>query len=425
MLSRKAAISSLVIIVLGGALGTSGTILWHKSLKREESIASIQINSVLVPTKPLNTDNQNDPNISTGDNSETNIGSTGDNSETNIGSTGDNSETNIGQMQAKYIKEQLDHDQILLDSSNEKNEPLPDKNIKVHKKTAQESIFQPTHVENSTHPRSSAIDKNTNNNIQNTANIPASDVQMWQINAVKMLEIPIGSYVAVVIDDAGVDRKRTRQAMALVGPLTFSFLPYAHSINQQIDNAKRAGHEVLAHIPMEPLNSLLDTGPNSLNTGLTDQEIKDRLDWALSQTPGVVGINNHMGSLFTSDARGMKLVMGELRRRGLLFLDSRTTPRTLGAKLARLYQVPFAVRNVFLDHNADLDSIHGQLEELEALAKRRGYAVAIGHPKDTTIEALAQWLPVVAEKGLVLVPISVVVAKSNGRPMNFVKLSNN
>ena len=94
-----------------------------------------------------------------------------------------------------------------------------------------------------------------------------------------------------------------------------------------------------------------------------------------------------------------------------LFLDSRTTAKSVGHKLAKIYHIPFAERNVFLDHNSTPASISKQLLELEAIATRKGYAVAIGHPRENTIKALSQWLPIIAEKGLTLVPISAIIRK--------------
>lgn len=407
MLGKKTAIYILVIVLLGGAFGIGGASLWYQTPNRDDSLASIKITDVLVHKKQSKTFQRNEPVVPTNKNS------------------GTHEETPDKAPEVEFTEKQPDQRRKFLIPSNEKSELVAETNLSAREEFIPETIFEPRPVKEHTHLYAKSTNNNAFGSRHTDLRYPTSDAKNWQINAVKIVNMPPGSHVAIVIDDAGVDQKRTRQALALTGPLTFSFLPYARSLDRQINNAKSAGHEVLAHIPMEPLNSALDTGPNALNTDLTDQEIKYRLDWALSQTPGVVGINNHMGSLFTSDVRGMKLVMGELRRRGLLFLDSRTTPNTLGAKLAHLNQVPFAVRNIFLDHHDNLDFIYGQLEELEAFAKRQGYAVAIGHPRDATIEALAQWLPVIAEKGLVLVPITTIAAKRIEMRQNTVKLSTN
>lgn len=257
------------------------------------------------------------------------------------------------------------------------------------------------------------------------ASIPKSPVQNWRKNALAMKEVPPGPQIAIVIDDAGVDRRRTSQVIGLTGPMTISFLTYATKLEPLIKSARDAGHEIMLHVPMEPGNTKIDPGPKVLATALTDEEIIERLEWGIKRVPGVIGINNHMGSRFTQDERGMRLVMEVLRRHGLMFLDSRTSTKSVAASTAKLYEVPYAIRNVFLDHEPKLEVIQKQLQHLERAAQRNGYAVAIGHPRDSTIEALAQWLPVVAEKGFVLVPLSAIIAKREGIPQLAVRLDTN
>ena len=251
--------------------------------------------------------------------------------------------------------------------------------------------------------KASEVAKRINPNINK---IPQPSIPLWKINAVKLSEEMPGPKIAIVIDDAGIDRKRTKFAINLTAPLTFSFLTYGSQIQKQVEVARQAGHEIMCHIPMQPIDPKVDPGPNVLSTDLTGEEIRRRLEWGLSNVTGIVGINNHMGSKFTNDVRGMSLVMEELRRYGLLFLDSRTTSQTVGAEVARLYQVPFAVRNVFLDHENDLKSIRKRLLELESIARKNGFAIAIGHPRPNTIKALSQWLPILPEKGFILAPVS-------------------
>jgi hypothetical protein len=122
-----------------------------------------------------------------------------------------------------------------------------------------------------------------------------------------------------------------------------------------------------------------------------------------------MGLNNHMGSRFTRDARAMRPVLEELAGRGLLFLDSRTSGASVGADLARRLGVPSTGRDVFLDNEIDARAIRAQLIELERVASRRGSAVAIGHPHDATIDALAQFVPEMMGRGMQLVGVSAVV----------------
>ncbi len=216
--------------------------------------------------------------------------------------------------------------------------------------------------------------------------------------------------IALVIDDMGVDRKRSARVIGFKGPLTLSFLAYADDLGTQTAAAAAAGHELLVHVSMEPDSATVDPGPNVLMSGLGADELRRRLRWGLSRFEAYVGVNNHMGSRFTADAAGMTVVMEELKRRGLLFLDSRTTDRTVAAAQARRAGVPFVERNIFLDHVNDVATVQARLAELERLARRTGFAVAIGHPRDATLTALQAWLEEVEGRGFVLVPLTAIVA---------------
>ena len=215
--------------------------------------------------------------------------------------------------------------------------------------------------------------------------------------------------ITVVLDDLGVDRKRTARAIGLPAPLTLSFLTYASGLERQAASARDSGHELLVHVPMEPVGKNVDPGPNVLEIGMDSDVIRQRLDWGLNRFSAYVGVNNHMGSRFTANRDGMAVVMAELKRRGLLFLDSRTTGATVGPALAREYQVPLAQRNVFLDNVNTIAAVNARLEETEELARRRGFAVAIGHPRDATLKALEKWLAALPERGFVLVPLSAII----------------
>lgn len=220
--------------------------------------------------------------------------------------------------------------------------------------------------------------------------------------------------IAIVIDDMGVDKKHSSQAMDLQGPLTLSFLTYATDLEHQTERARAKGHELMLHVSMEPGSSTVDPGPNALLTELSNEELHRRLNWGLDRFSTYVGINNHMGSKFTSDSESMKVVLAELKRRGLLFLDSRTSGKTVGAKLAREMGVPVAERNIFLDHENSIEAVNKQLLQVEKMARRKGLAIAIGHPREATIKALKPWLQEIEAKGFRLVPLSTVVSLTGG-----------
>jgi polysaccharide deacetylase 2 family uncharacterized protein YibQ len=171
----------------------------------------------------------------------------------------------------------------------------------------------------------------------------------------------------------------------------------------------------MVHVAMQAQSRSVDPGPDVLLRDIEPDEILARLTRVLGKFDGYVGINNHMGSLFTADRPGMQIVLGELKRRGLLFLDSRTGPHSVGGEISRGLHLPYAERDVFLDNDLTAASVLRQLSEVERIARARGHAVAIGHPRDGTIEALAKWIPEAKARGFVLVPISTIVRDNIAR----------
>ncbi|ANC93073.1 divergent polysaccharide deacetylase family protein [Azospirillum humicireducens] len=237
---------------------------------------------------------------------------------------------------------------------------------------------------------------------------PPGNAALWRKNALPA-EVPQGRpMIAIVIDDMGLDRKRSTRMAGLRGPLTLSWLPYARDLQVQARAARANGHELMLHMPMEP-SVMADPGPNALLVSLDRGEIVKRARAALDSFDGYVGVNNHMGSRFTADRAALAPVLAELHRRGLLWLDSRTTPNSAGIGLAREMKMPWVGRDIFLDNQETVAAVKAQLAKTEQVAKRQGYAVAIGHPHDATIDALASWLPEVQKRGFVLVPVSAVV----------------
>jgi polysaccharide deacetylase 2 family uncharacterized protein YibQ len=236
-----------------------------------------------------------------------------------------------------------------------------------------------------------------------------SDEPAWIANAVPTAPPDGRPEIAVIIDDAGVDRVHTGVAIRLKGPLTISFLPYAGDLAGQVRAARAHRHEVMLHVPMEPNGPFAEPEPYLLRARQGSNEIQRRLARDLDALPGIVGINNHMGSLFTSDPHALAPVMEELARRGLLFVDSRTTARSLAQESAQAHGLPNAGRDVFLDHYEGQAEVRKRLLETERVARRQGYAIAIGHPRAATLAELALWIDEVESKGYRLVPVSAIV----------------
>jgi hypothetical protein len=215
--------------------------------------------------------------------------------------------------------------------------------------------------------------------------------------------------IAIVLDDLGVDRRRSARAIDLPQPITLAFLPYATDVDIQAKRARGLGHELLVHVPMQPHGVDADPGPHALDMTLGADEVRRRLSWNLKQFDGYVGLNNHMGSRFTESAPGAALVAEAVASHGLMLLDSVTSARSALGAGGRDAGVPTVVRDVFLDNTDSTDEVRKRLAQTEEVARRTGTAIAIGHPRDATLEVLTPWLVDVQTRGFVLVPLTQVL----------------
>jgi len=221
--------------------------------------------------------------------------------------------------------------------------------------------------------------------------------------------------IAIVIDDVGLDIKRSQRATDLPPGVTLAFLPYSHNVAAQAKAAAAKGHELMVHLPMEPQGMRANPGPNYLGVNHTAEELEKRIAANLDAFSGYAGVNNHMGSAFTSYAPGMKVFMRALKKRNVFFLDSKTAPESVAESAARDAGILTTHRDVFLDHYEDAAHVRAALEQVEHVARKYGSAVAIGHPKDVTLDALQQWLPTLEAKGFDLVPMSEMIARRHKR----------
>ena len=240
--------------------------------------------------------------------------------------------------------------------------------------------------------------------------IPQASEPAWRTYAANWAQKG-RKHIAIVIDDLGLDQDMSKQLALLEGPLTLSFLPYADDIRRQTKLLRQRGHELMVHLPMQPKAVTADPGPNALLEDIPPAEFERRLQWNLERFTGFVGVNNHMGSALTEDAGLMVRVMVQLRKRGYLFLDSLTSPNSVGSSAARATGVPYIERDVFLDNERSLSAILAQLKKTEDIAAMRGYAVAIGHPYPETLKALQFWSAKLNRHTFSLVPVSQLVAQ--------------
>jgi len=197
--------------------------------------------------------------------------------------------------------------------------------------------------------------------------------------------------IAIVIDDMGYQKKLGRQFLNLDLPLSFSFLPHGPFTGLLEAEARQKKKDILLHIPLEPHDSSWDLGPGALMTSMGNAAISRVFAADLAKVPMAIGVNNHMGSKFSEDRRAMTALLLELKKRRLFFLDSLTSPRSVGFELAEELSVDAARRNVFLDNVEQPDAILAQLQSLVRIARRHGNAIGIAHPKATTLEALRKF----------------------------------
>lgn len=210
--------------------------------------------------------------------------------------------------------------------------------------------------------------------------------------------------VAIIIDDMGGNLREAQALLGIPAPLTFSIIPGLVKSREVADIAHRNGHEVMLHIPMEPHG--YENKPfekDGLLLSMSDQELERRLAGYMKKVPYAVGANNHMGSRFTENETKMRTVLNQMKARGLYFIDSKTSPRSVGDRLAKEMGVDTAARTVFLDNTQDPKAIRSQLDQLATAAKKRGSAIGICHPHRITIQTLASTLPELKRDGITFV----------------------
>jgi polysaccharide deacetylase 2 family uncharacterized protein YibQ len=216
--------------------------------------------------------------------------------------------------------------------------------------------------------------------------------------------------IAIVIDDLGRERAVSRELLQWNLPVTLSILPFEPHSRALAVEAHQKGKEVILHLPMEPHGyPKTRPGEGALLLGMNDGVLLHQLSRDIDAVPYIKGVSNHMGSRFMEDSKKMKLVLSELKRRGLFFLDSRTTPETVGVQTANSIGLEAAERAVFLDNELNEDAIGRSLHRLIRLSLASGKAIGIGHPHGATIRALKRMIPEMRKKGIEVVSLSVIM----------------
>ncbi len=244
--------------------------------------------------------------------------------------------------------------------------------------------------------------QNHNYSLKKTNHLPK-----WIDNSIPVFKQPEFSYIAIVLDDMGLNKNIANEVFELGGPLTLSYLSYAPNLIEQTTIASSKGHELMLHLPMEPLGDQ-DPGPGALLVDMKNMELNQRLNLALEKFPNFIGINNHMGSRFTSNSKLMEFLISSLKKRGYLFLDSVTTSGSVALKMGRRLSAPVVARDIFLDDVDSEKEVKLRLAQTELIAKKTGTAIAIGHPRKATLRVLKDWMHDLQQKKIQLVPLSAI-----------------
>ena len=221
-----------------------------------------------------------------------------------------------------------------------------------------------------------------------------------------------GGRLAVVIDDIGHNLSAPRKYLALGLPLTFSVLPDLEYSREAVELIRKGGREFLVHLPMEPLHyPAVDPGPGPLLLSQGAEPTRRRLEGFFLHLPGAIGASNHMGSAYTSDAEKMQVVQAVVAQQGRVFLNSLTSNSPVPRRIAGKNGFRYLERNIFLDNVREEGAIRRQLARAMRIARRRGRAIAIGHPYGETRRVLAARFPTPQAKNVRLVPLSSLISR--------------
>lgn len=236
-------------------------------------------------------------------------------------------------------------------------------------------------------------------------------------------DVPVGSMLAIVIDDLGNDLAALDRLLALNAELTFAVMPGRRHTLEVARRVAGAGRELILHQPMEPKGFESgyaggpgkgpDPGEGAVLLTMSPESVGLRVASNLDAVPGLAGLNNHMGSAFTENEPLMRAALMPAVERNLYFLDSRTTPASVGYRLARELGLRAVQRDVFLDHKIDREAIRQRFAEAARIARREGAALAVGHPHPETIDVLSAEIPLL--EGVSLVRASLLAGAASPR----------
>jgi uncharacterized protein len=231
--------------------------------------------------------------------------------------------------------------------------------------------------------------------------------------AAALADHPSAPRVAIIVSGLGVSAIGTSDALAkLPGPVTFAFAPYAAGLERLAGRARDGGHEILLQVPMEPFDYPdNDPGPQTLLTSLNASQNVDRLHWLMSRLQGYVGIANYMGGRFTASEAALAPVLREAAKRGLIYIDDGSSPRSLAGQIAGANNLPYAKADLQIDAVPTAAEIDRAIARLEKTAQERGFAVGMANALPVSIDRIANWAKTAEGRGIFLVPITAIVGR--------------
>jgi polysaccharide deacetylase 2 family uncharacterized protein YibQ len=221
-----------------------------------------------------------------------------------------------------------------------------------------------------------------------------------------------GARVAIVIGGLGLSQTGTQYAIKkLPGTVTLAFAPQGNSLDRWMRDARQSGHELLMQVPLEPYDyPNVNPGRNTLTVEASTAGNLRSLHWALSRITNYVGIMNYMGGRFVADESAMEPVMKDLARRGLLYLDDGASARSVAPQLALKDGVPFAEGELTIDTSHERGDILKKLDQLEATARAKGFAIGTGSAFQVTVDTVADWIGEAVKRGIEIVPVTAVMS---------------
>jgi polysaccharide deacetylase 2 family uncharacterized protein YibQ len=222
--------------------------------------------------------------------------------------------------------------------------------------------------------------------------------------------------ITIVIDDWGYNKTHCKQLSQMPGPVGVAILPHLPYSKDIIACAAKAGHEPMLHLPLEPhrRKEMFHNG-YVLKTDMGEKSLHQTLVKILNEMNGVVGVNNHQGSKGSESEALMMVVLQELRKRKLFFLDSKTSAKTKGTEAAEKLKMRIAVRDVFLDNRNERKAIEREFARGVALARQNGYVLMIGHDRVLTLKIIAEQMKKLKEQGFEFISVAEYI-RQNGVP---------